>query len=407
MFGKQVVKFSIDGIEMIGNSDNGSIIGLSDKGKNLVEKIIQGKEINPKLLSEEENILYNTLYKQQYFKESEERGLRVAYVHVNNTCNLHCMGCYSHDSSRNKDKNLSFEEVCLILTKLKKMGAEGIVISGGEPFLRDDIYDIFKFIKEELGFCSLQVITNGTQKYSENIQSIQKYVDEINVSIDGYSAEVPTFIRDEWIYNRVMNSVKFFKDSKVNVKMLATLHRKNIENIKEYLSLSKKMNVPIGFSLLTVAGDFKDFHEWLATGEQLRRLGMGELLEVNKISTEINPDSFVFSCRKSCGVGKRIISIASDGNVYPCHMLHNEKLLLGNILTDSRIVLEKACDEFSDKIDVDHIEKCRECKYRYVCGGGCRAPMINNYNEVKEQADCELSTAYFEKIMDSIKKSIS
>ena len=72
-----------------------------------------------------------------------------------------------------------------------------------------------------------------------------------------------------------------------------------------------------------------------------------------------------------------------------------------------KYVLEKACDEFSDKIDVDHIEKCRECKYRYVCGGGCRAPMINNYNEVKEQADCELSTAYFEKIMDSIKKSIS
>lgn len=402
-----MVRFNIEDIEMIGNTNNGSIIGLSDKGNQLVEKIEEGKEIKLELLSDEEKNLYNALCEQQYFEKNKKEKLHIAYFHVNNDCNLHCLGCYSHDSHRNKEKNLSFEQACLVLRKLKEMGAEGIVISGGEPFLRDDICDLFKFIKEDLNFQSLQVITNGTQRYAQNMQSIKKYVNEINISIDGYSKEVPTFIRDAWIYDTVIESVKLFRDSKVNVKMLATLHKKNIENMEEYMLLSKKLDVPIGFSLLTVAGDFDDFDEWLATDEQLRRMGTGELLELNKISSEISPDSFVFSCRKSCGVGKRVISIGSNGTVYPCHMLHSEKLILGNILTDSIVDLEKKCDEFSNTIEVDHIGKCNKCKYKYMCGGGCRATMINNSSNIKEQGDCELSNAYFGKIMDSIKNSMS
>lgn len=57
-------------------------------------------------------------------------------------CNLSCYGCYAGDYS--KTLELSNDEVDSVLTQMKEMGVYFAVISGGEPFFKEDIFELFK-----------------------------------------------------------------------------------------------------------------------------------------------------------------------------------------------------------------------------------------------------------------------
>ena len=78
--------------------------------------------------------------------------------------------------------------------------------------------------------------------------------------------------------------------------------------------------------------------------------------------------------RNSCGVGNKIISIGADGSVYPCHMLHDPRLVMGNVYEEdlNQILTCELANECRN-LHVDSIEVCQKCRHRYICGGGCRA----------------------------------
>jgi uncharacterized protein len=65
--------------------------------------------------------------------------------------------------------------------------------------------------------------------------------------------------------------------------------------------------------------------------------------------------------------------INPDGNVYPCHVYANQDYYFGNIYEKNlkEIINSKKYLDLRG-INVDKIEKCRECAMRYLCGGGCR-----------------------------------
>ncbi len=75
MFNNNVVQFQIKGIDMIGNINNSSVIGLSTDGKAFLEELICNENsITDEILTEEQQILYNTLQEQGYFKDEEVVG---------------------------------------------------------------------------------------------------------------------------------------------------------------------------------------------------------------------------------------------------------------------------------------------------------------------------------------------
>ena len=75
-----------------------------------------------------------------------------------------------------------------------------------------------------------------------------------------------------------------------------------------------------------------------------------------------------------CSIGDGELSISCTGDVYPCQLLHNENFYLGNIHENS---LEEIYN--SDKNNrfkthtVECIDKCRDCDFKYLCGGACQA----------------------------------
>lgn len=147
--GNNVKTFKVKGITIIANRNNGMVIGLDREGEEVVD-LLKSNLIEISSLSDNQKELYKVLEENDFLKScyKEIKGIDSVYLHVNSACNLHCLGCYSYVENRNTRNELSFDEWKCVIDDLSLLGVKNIVISGGEPFLRKDLREICKYIKE-------------------------------------------------------------------------------------------------------------------------------------------------------------------------------------------------------------------------------------------------------------------
>lgn len=398
--------FDVKGIKMLGNFENGSIIGLDNDGLNYV---FENYSINENKLQPVKNIrnsndIENALDELGFF-EPEKDIIDSAYLHVTDSCNLHCLGCYSFVESRNAQSEMDTSTIKKILVSMSSAGVKKIVISGGEPFLRDDIGEICRFIKEECEMVYLSVITNGTLSLDRYIESLV-YIDELNISIDGYDKE-SSFIRDTGIMATVIETVKNLRD-RVKINLIVTLHKKNIKYMDRYSELAKTLNVTYSYSIFTVSEDSQIFKDFLFKNEDLieieKRLSQ---LNNNVTVNDVPISEGVLYCRDRCEAGRKLISIDAKGFVYPCHMLHDKSLILGDAKKNEirEIVFSKSNPLLNNS--VDDVEGCNSCDYKYLCGGGCRGRSFLKYGLFdKKDSYCALIYKFYENMIEEVKNQL-
>lgn len=365
-----------NGFPVVGNIETNSFILLTNEGSNLFDEIQKGRDIvdeklSPNLkelikVSLEEGIL--TLDEQV----EENKKIVSVYLHITNRCNLHCVGCYSFDERRNKYEDLSLSKMKSIIDILHQHQIEKLLISGGEPFIRYDIVELLAYAKERIP--QVVVGTNGTLITEKIAQSIKGIVDSVSLSIDGFSIEKSDYIRDKGTYTKVLRAAELLKEVGVPFSLLPTIHKYNYRDTSLFLELAQKIGAPIAFSLLTCNSyetDLKDFV--LNEQEYLDFVNDNTGAENIHVSeTVLNIEDLDY--KTTCGAGKSTISIDSLGNVYPCHMMQSKEFCMGNVLKDSweSVFLSKIVLDVVES-DVDKIEECSKCEFKYFCGGGCKA----------------------------------
>lgn len=407
VFNKKVILFNINSIPVIGNFETGSVIGLTEQGKTFCEDIIRNG-VDASRVTAENLELFSALHQAGFFNEIADSKCLSAYLHITQRCNLHCVGCYSFDSGRNHLNDPTEKQVNRAIWQLAQNGCNLLVISGGEPFFRKDLPEILRYAKTEAKIPSVQLITNGTLVTGDMLQRIKPYVDGIAVSVDGYGKKNPTFIRDEGIFEKVLSAVKLSKKVGIQTTILPTIHAQNYNNMKEYVKVSKKLNVGISFSLLTCSPKDEMLRAWLPNREQLSEIAK-QLIEIGLNESVVVNDMPIgdgLDARSSCEVGRKIVSVAADGTVYPCHMLHDSRLAMGNVFEEdlSDILLSETSLQCRN-LHVDNIEICNKCKHRYICGGGCRARSFYvNENLTSHDFYCPMTTTYFDWISDQLEK---
>ena len=80
------------------------------------------------------------------------------------------------------------------------------------------------------------------------------------------------------------------------------------------------------------------------------------------------------SLPETCSAGKTELYIASDGLVYPCLGLAFPEFIIGDAKKESVAKIWKNAPLLKKlrKLSIDNFEKCKKCKYKDICGGGCR-----------------------------------
>lgn len=123
--------------------------------------------------------------------------LRFAYLLPTGRCNLACEGCYAtleHFGRHSKRGELSTERYKQVIRECVALGATCFDISGGEPFLRQDLTELCREIKRHEN-TRIWLVNNGTLATRERLQELQPYVERFVVSLDAADAELHDQIR--------------------------------------------------------------------------------------------------------------------------------------------------------------------------------------------------------------------
>ncbi len=369
---KNVKLQTVNEIPMLFNLGNSLIIGLDNEGYSFIKGMpYEKEELNG--FSDNINFLFKHMEGNGFLDDYEcedDNSVGSAYLHVTNRCNLNCVGCYSMNDSRNiaKDKSLAF--IKKEVDELVRHNVKTIVISGGETLIRKDIVDICKYIKDR-EVKELILITNGTIVNNHVLKHLNKYVDEISVSIDTFDNKTKGYIRDDGIHDRIIKNINKFLEHDFKVNILPTIHQKNVKDMYKFKELADRLGVSISFSMITTDNS-NQYSSLIFNKEGLNDLSIA-LSELNGVTCDVNAYKSL-ETNKSCGVGDGVIAISSDGDIYPCHMLMLEGMSLGNLkditLSDA---IESQQNSFFKNYIVDDLKGCKNCNVRYLCGGGCRA----------------------------------
>lgn len=383
-FSDSVVVFDYAKFPILGNLATGAVIGLDSAEERVCRDAFEAgsKELFTDDFSPE---FCSALSEGKFFREEHDGNLsRSVYLHVTQRCNLNCVGCYSVNSKRNASPDLPLADIEVILTKLKGLNVDSLVISGGEPFLRKDLPDIVSFAKTK-GIRSVSVITNGTSIKREILQRLSGAVDRIAVSFDGSSSSSESYIRGYQRFADLKKSILAIEEEGINAHIIATIHAFNIQDIPSYFELARSLNVGINFGLLSCTADDKHSKRLIPDDNALERLAeiLIENAGQNAFSCGFNLNGSI-SARGWCGAGRTCLSVSHEGLLYPCHMLQFDGYTIANLLKDSLADVEEKIDNspFST-LDVESISGCSNCGMKYLCGGGCRARSLYAYGDVR------------------------
>ena len=151
-------------------------------------------------------------------------------------CNLTCKHCYSISADKDFPGELSTAEVFDVMDDLKRFHVPVLILSGGEPLLRADIFDIAQRAKA-MGFY-VGLSSNGTLIDESNIDKIAAIgFDYVGISLDGIAATHDKFRRMDGAYVKSMHGIRLCKTRGIKVGIRFTLTQDNAHDLPALLQL--------------------------------------------------------------------------------------------------------------------------------------------------------------------------
>ncbi len=151
-------------------------------------------------------------------------------------CNLNCLHCYSLSSDVDFPGELTTGEVFTVMEDLRAFGVPVLILSGGEPLLRPDIFEISARAKQQGFYVGLS--SNGTlidEAMSRRIAAVG--YDYVGISLDGIGAVHDRFRRQEGAFDAALAGMRLCRAEGIKVGLRFTMTERNVESLAEMLDL--------------------------------------------------------------------------------------------------------------------------------------------------------------------------
>ncbi len=169
-------------------------------------------------------------------------------------CNLTCKHCYAISADKDFPGELSTEQVYGVMQDLKEFRVPALILSGGEPLLHPDIFEISRRAKG-MGFY-VGLSTNGILIDEDNIDQITRVgYDYVGVSIDGLRATHDKFRRQNGAFDTSMHGVRLCRNRGLKVGLRFTMTQDNAHELPDMLDMLDDEGIDrFYFSHLNYAG---------------------------------------------------------------------------------------------------------------------------------------------------------
>lgn len=318
--------------------------------------------------------IFEVLIEEKMIKKLDDDEITISIKDIEfkltNKCNLRCLHC-AEGSDIGKENELNTEEVKKILNKIFKMNIENLVLTGGEPLIRNDIKLLLPYIRDNFKG-TVNLMTNGILIDREMASILKKCVNAVSISIDGYDEKSTEFIRGKGVYKKIIQAVNCLKEvgfNKDTLSLSMTSTKQNFNHDDDFYALCRRLDV---------TGIVREFSALGRGFVNYKNIGFKDYSSFNSISNEDLEDIREnLECKIFCRAGISKININQFGDIQPCLLMGSEKYKFGNMLTEDPEEIfdsEKYIKFINDKIRisiVDYKSKCKECTVRYFCMGNC------------------------------------
>jgi len=322
--------------------------------------------------------------------------LRMIAWEVTRNCNLNCVHCRASADMGPHPHEFSFDECIHLIDDVTSLSQPVIILTGGEPLLRDDIFEIADYGNRK-GLRMVMAV-NGTLVTPENAERMKKAgIRRISISIDGATPEShDNFRRVQGAFLGALRGIDYAKSAGVEFQINTTITKKNLHELPDIHSLVKKLDAAAHHIFVLVPmGRGKNIKEeerispeeyekvlywfWEQEDRTLLQLKatcapqyyriMKEMLEKSCKNSSGNSSEFNVKTRGCLG-GVGFCFISHRGKVSPCGYL---ELDCGSVREHSLKWIWSHSSTFRALRDFKSYEgKCGFCKYVRICGG-CRA----------------------------------
>jgi radical SAM protein with 4Fe4S-binding SPASM domain len=311
--------------------------------------------------------------------------------HLTERCNLRCTHCYQ---TGGKIEELSLAEIRKVMDEIIDMlkawsemyqleFSPSMNITGGEPFLRKDLFEILEEMSTA-GF-AIFLLTNGTLIDEEKAEDLARLgINGVQVSIEG-PEEIHDSIRGSGSFAASCKGISHLVKAGLRVTLNATLSEINAEKFQDMVDIAIALGVQrLGFSRLVPSGRGLDL-----VNRMIDREGVGKIYESifgldtgtlkivtgDPVASQMrNGLEIVDDCGSiatgGCAAGVSGLTILPDGAVIPCRRL---AIPLGNVREDSLREIWVNSEILNQLRDRSQYKgRCGSCARWALCRG-CRA----------------------------------
>ena len=311
----------------------------------------------------------------------------IAQWDINNECNLNCKHC--RVSEKNDNEKLSLREAKNLLAELWYNEITMLNLSGGEPFIRKDIFQILDYAQK---FEDIVITTNGTLLDEEKCKKISTYKNiKLSISLDGLEETHDKFRRKKGAFKKVIDTLPILNKYKIKYAIKYTLSKETAEDAIKLLNLVAKMGATeFNVRRVIVAGNANE--DMMLSNEKYKNIIRDLIQNCRKLNVKFKTGDPllipIFSevwgidiknddlskIYAGCQAGDEIIYIDYKGNVGACSYIPKfadniKDKSLDDILLNNKLFIDLR--EYKNKLE----GKCNKCTYKMICGG-CRASAL-------------------------------
>jgi heme b synthase len=321
--------------------------------------------------------------------------LRIVAWEVTRSCNLNCVHCRASSNFGPYPQELDTVKAMEVLEQIREVGKPIIILTGGEPLLRKDIFALADYgTKKGL---RMVLATNGTLITPDITEKItESGIKRVSISLDGATKEShDTFRQVNGAFDRAMKGVSYLKDQGIEFQINTTITSHNLSELEGILDLAVRLEAAAHHVFLLVpAGrakemlnqqlnpqEYEDTLYWFYKKQDDVPLKLKATCapqyyrimtqEAHSKGDKVNSKTHgLDAVTRGCLAGISYCFIANEGIVQPCGYL---ELNSGDLRESTFPDIWRNSSIFADLRDFSKYKgKCGRCKYIAVCGG-CRA----------------------------------
>ncbi len=315
-----------------------------------------------------------------------------------NQCNMYCDHCY-RDAGAKANEELNTEEGKALLDEIKKAGFKIMIFSGGEPFMRPDIFELVEHSKK-LGLITV-FGTNGTFITPEVAQRLKALgVDGVGISLDSLDKEKHDKLRQlEGAWEGAVQGMKNCREAGVPFQIHTTLMDWNWNEAEAITDFAIELGAKAHhFFFLVPTGRAKNIEEESLRAEQYEDILTRIMKKQQEVDIELKPTCAPQFMRiakqmgmnlrfgRGCLAGTSYCIIGPKGKVQPCAYMDME---VGNVRETPFSEIWADSEVFKNLRTMEYKGGCGSCGFKKLCGGcRARAAFYNEGDYMAEEPWC-------------------